>query len=72
LATPISAIVGSSIPEATSIFSISFSRFSAIGWRRPRGVRSLKKTFGIAVMTWKCLECGRRLRKRRTRVECVQ
>ena len=33
---------------------------------------SFTNTFGTAVMTWKCFECGSRFRKTRTSVECVQ
>ena len=53
---PMGASVGS--PEgsaiASSIFAMIFS-VPPMNGNRPRGSRSLKKTFGIAVMTWKCL-----------------
>ncbi len=42
------------------------------GLEAARGVRLRVKTFGIAVMTWKCFECGSRFRKRSTSVACVQ
>ena len=69
---PIPAVRGSAASLAAIIFSTSFSPLAAIGGRRPAGSRLRAKTFGMAVMTWKCFECGSRLRKRRTSVECVQ
>ena len=49
---------------------VAFSRSCLLS--APVGSSFLKKTFGIAVMTWKCLLCGSRFRKMSGRVACVQ
>jgi hypothetical protein len=71
-ATPTGSAIGSGASAAAPTVSISFSAFSAIGSSRPAGSRLRRKMFGIAVMTWKCFECGSRLRKISGRVACVQ
>ena len=47
-------------------------RAAPIGGRRPGCFSSRKKTLKMAVMTWKCFECGRRFKKRSTKHVCVQ
>ena len=66
---------GSAFPGSSAAFITSSpicSALAATRGSRPGGVRSRAKTFGIAVMMWKCFECGRMFAKISTRVECVQ